>query len=312
MRLTLFGALSFGVEGIEPAASAYERVTGRPGSLLAFLALAPRRHFSRSELLTALWGDRNEAVGSGTFNTVLWRLRKQVERPPLAHGDLVACDRHGYVGLNPNARLTLDVDEFLHLVQPALAKPLDRIDESDLAALRRGVGLYTADVLPDSAEEWVLREREKHRRHYLNALGRLMQVCTLAREHAAAIGYAQVILDHDALREDVHRDLMRLFLQSGQRALALRQFEVCRAALKRELAIQPMRETIALYQGIADHAVRPDNGPPGTPAEAVDLQVRAPRAPLPQPGLSPRELVEAARAHLAQAEAQLQLSLPFL
>ena len=40
-----------------------------------------------------------------------------------------------------------------------------------------------------------------------------------------------------------------------QRAQALRQFEHCRELLRRELAIQPMRETLAVYQRIADNAI---------------------------------------------------------
>ncbi|MED5617777.1 AfsR/SARP family transcriptional regulator [Ideonella sp. BN130291] len=311
LRLHLFGALSFSFEGPGADVRSFLHVTGRPGSLLAFLALAHGRYFSRGELVSALWGDQAEGVGSGTFNTVLWRLRKLMECPPLVHGALITCDRHGAVGLDPQARIALDVDEFARLVLPALAKPLEHTTEDDVQALRRGIELYTADILTDLADEWALREREKHRRHRLNALGRLMQICTLGRDHASAIRYAQAILDQDALREDVHRDLMRLFLASGQRALALRQFEQCRAALKQELAIQPMHETIALYQGIADHAVRVE-GPPTledllAPRAAPALPALVGAAPL-----SARELVECARAHLAQAEAQLQLTLPFL
>jgi hypothetical protein len=134
-----------------------------------------------------------------------------------------------------------------------------------------------------------------------------MQMCAIARDNTSAIRYAQAILDHDALREDVHRELMRLFLHSGQRALALRQFELCRAALKRELAIQPMPETLALYAGIARDAVGTGGGfaTAGVPAIPV-LPAQA------DGGLTARELIESARQHLARADAQLQLSLPFL
>lgn len=169
---------------------------------------------------------------------MLWRLRKLLEVPPLKHGELIACDRRGAVALHREAPVELDVDEFARRVLPALAKPLERMGETDVEALRAGIELYTADILTDIGDEWVLRDRENHRRHYLNALGRPMQICTLARDHAASIRHAQAILDHDALRENVHRELMRLFLQSGQRALALRQFELCcdRAARRERIA----------------------------------------------------------------------------
>jgi DNA-binding SARP family transcriptional activator len=307
LRLQLFGVVSFSMGSGGPSAEMLTHVRGRPGCLLAYLALARGRYFSRGELVSVLWPDQPDAVGAGTFNTVLWRLRKLVERPPLAHGSLITCDRRGALGLHPKAPVQLDVEVFAQRVLPVLAKPLERMVEADVDALRGGIELYTADILTDLGEEWALREREKHRRHYLNALGRMMQMCTIARDHTSAIRYAQSILDHDALREDVHRELMRLFLHSGQRALALRQFELCRAALKRELAIQPMPETVALYRGIAHDAVAADGGFASIGVLAV------PDVPaLAGGGLTARELVESARHYLARADAQLQLCLPFL
>jgi DNA-binding SARP family transcriptional activator len=57
-----------------------------------------------------------------------------------------------------------------------------------------------------------------------------------------------MILDEDPLREEIHRELMVLYWESGQRSLGLRQFEICRTALSEELGAPPMAETISLYQ----------------------------------------------------------------
>lgn len=338
-RLNLFGPLSLcfdhGGGLIQPIA-----LSGRPGRLLAFLALAKGRYFSRGELVSTLWADMPESVPAGALNTALWRLRGAIEKPPYKPGELIASDRRGALGLHEQAQVTVDVAEFERLTSSGLGKSLAQLSESDVNGLREGVSLYRADVLTDCTDEWALREREQHRRKYLNALGRLTHLSTLACDYPGAIRYAQAILDHDALREDVHRELMRLFLLSGQRAMALRQFEICRAALRRELAIQPMRETMDLYQSVADHAVGLDAGTaqdwsaePAMPMNR-DLRRDAPRAgaqamhlhapaaarlsapaaggPVAPGGLSARKLVEAARRFLAEADAQLQMSLPFL
>jgi two-component SAPR family response regulator len=231
-----------------------------------------------------------------------------VEQPPLKHGDLIVSDRRGAIGLNGPAGVWLDVEEFERLITPGLAKPTERLSDGDIDGLRRGVALYTSDILLDVTDDWALREREKHRRHYLNALGRLMQVATIRRDYAEGIRHGQAILDSDALREDVHRDLMQLFVASGQRAQALRQFEHCRELLRRELAIQPMRETMTLYQQIADSAIGAtavtEAVPHVMPVETLSL------------ALDDRDqacqLIDAARRQLATAESQLQLSLRFL
>jgi DNA-binding SARP family transcriptional activator len=170
------------------------------------------------------------------------------------------------------------------------------------------VGLYAGDVLTGFSDDWALREREKHRRLQLNALGRLMQISSLARDAAGGIRYAQAILDLDALREDVHRELMRFYLLAGQRAMALRQYETCRAALKAELAIHPMRETVEMYRRIADSAVGVTPEPmPESATAFVSIAALSGAA-----SLDPAELIASARRHIAAADSQLQLTLPFV
>lgn len=302
-RIWLFGSLSVATDESGDQAIA---IAGRCASLLAYLALGHGRYFSRSELLGSLWPEHASSSTAGSFNTALWRLRRLIERPPLKHGDLIVCDRRGAIGLNGPAGVWLDVDEFERLIAPGLAKAPELLSDADIEGLRQGAALYKSDILMDITDDWALREREKHRRNYLNALGRLMQLATIRRDYASGIRHAQAILDSDALREDVHRQLMQLFMLGGQRAQALRQFEHCRDLLRRELAIQPMRETLALYQQIADSAI-------GHAAEPAwpGLPVMAQTMPVSQDG-SAYQLIHTARHHLATADSQLQLSLQFL
>jgi len=296
LHLQLFGHLSI-VRFDGAAVSAAVDLGGRPGGLLAFLALAQGRFFSRHELIDALWADQGDATRVGTFNTTLWRLRRALQQPPLLHDVLVVCDRRGAVGLPANAPVRLDVAEFARLVEPGLAKPLEQLSAEDLQGLKQGVALYRDDMLAGFTDDWALRERELQRRRCLNALARLMHLAVLQQDLAAAIGWAQQILDRDPLREDIHRELMRLFLAGGQRALALRQFEQCRTVLKRELAIQPMRETLAVYQQIAEGAIGHEASALAA-ASAPQVAASADFALL--------DLVANARRHLALADAQLQ------
>ncbi|KAF1717199.1 response regulator receiver protein [Pseudoxanthomonas wuyuanensis] len=304
LRISLFGsmALAAGVGGAPEVP-----VAGRSASLLAYLALGHGRSFSRSELLASLWPDPEASASTGSFNTALWRLRRLLETPPLAHGNLITSDRRGAIAMCPQADVWLDVAEFDRLIAPRLTRAAERLSDEDIDALERGVRLYKADLLIDLSDDWALRARERYRRNFLNALYRLMQIATMGRRYVDGIAHAQRILDHDPLREDVHRDLMQLFVASGQRALALRQFEHCRDSLRRELAIQPMRETQALYRRIADSALGlRDQATPYTGA------MPAVAAPPISSGAAPLELLQDARAHLAAADAQLQLSLDLL
>lgn len=321
LALRLFGSLG---AHLRFAGHSDEHIplTGRPGSLLAYLALSRGHFFTRSDLASTLWGERASSRTLGSFNTTLWRLRKAVEKPPLHAGDVIASDKRGAIGMPRDAHCVLDVEEFEKLVLPALVKPIERLDASDVEHLREGAARYQDDILAGFVDDWALREREKQRRHYFNVLGRLMQISTLAQDHAGAIGYAQRILDRDMLREDIHRELMRLLLANGQRALALRQFERCRDALRRELAIQPMRETMALYHKIAARAVAgvdddADADAPVARSAWADAPVRAASPAFPihvaytssEPPPDARSLIEAARRHLALADDHLQRTL---
>ena len=59
------------------------------------------------------------------------------------------------------------------------------------------------------------------------------------------------MLELDVWREEVHRELMRLLVLSGQRSAALMQYERCRRILDEELSVQPAAETRQLYEQIA-------------------------------------------------------------
>lgn len=314
LRIWLFGSLCVANDATGEQITA---VSGRCGSLLAYLALGRGRYFSRTELLGTLWPERVASMTAGSFNTALWRLRRLVECPPFQHGELIASDRRGAIGLNGSQEVWLDIEEFERRIASGLSRPIEQLGDAEIEDLRTGVALYKSDILMEFTDDWALREREKHRRHYLNALWRLMQLCTIRREYGEGIRYAQSILDCDTLREDVHRELMQLFVLSGQRAQALRQFETCRDMLRRELAIQPMRETLALYRQIADSAIC--GGQESPPAMQAPLRMEyAPATSLaeimaPSSSMAPRggtrELIANARQHLAMADAQLELSL---
>ncbi len=299
LNLSLFGPVS--LHRVEPMAAPQPiALCGQSRNLLAYLALSRGNRRSRAELAQALWDDAGEPARPGSVNTALYRLRQAIEQPPFACGALISTRRDGQVALRADAPLRIDVEDYLGHVLPVLALPVESMSETDAQRLRQGVALYSAELLEGLHDDWALRERERLRRHQLNALGRLMQWCARHGDAVGGIRHAQAILEIDALREDVHRDLMRLYLLAGQRALALRQYECCRAALKRELSIVPMPETQQLYQQIVGGAIARHGGVPDMADAALLLS-----AP---PALA--ELLASARRHLALADAQLLRALP--
>jgi two-component SAPR family response regulator len=128
-----------------------------------------------------------------------------------------------------------------------LAKPIQDIGHQDLARVETALQLYTSDLLDEFHEDWALRERENMRLLFLKGMAHLMNYYTHQNLFEQSIACGQQILNIDPLREEIHRELMRIYSTSGQRPLAVHQYKICREVLMAELGIEPMQETQNLY-----------------------------------------------------------------
>lgn len=65
-----------------------------------------------------------------------------------------------------------------------------------------------------------------------------------------AISRYRLLIAGEPEREGWHRELMRVYADSGERALALRQYGTCRRLLRDRLGIEPSDETRRLHAQI--------------------------------------------------------------
>ena len=119
-----------------------------------------------------------------------------------------------------------------------------------------------------------------------------------------AIDCARRILAADSLREEVHRELIGLYMASGQTASALRQYRVCEELLQRELAVAPMPETQALLVRILA-ANQTRSVPDARSSTSVDSMSSA-LAEIAHELAASMALVQQAVAACDQAQARLQ------
>jgi predicted ATPase/DNA-binding SARP family transcriptional activator len=198
-------------------------------SLLAYLVLHPQPSgHTREKLATLLWGDSPEAQARGSLRTALKNLRQHLGMY------LVLADRET-VKINPAFPLWVDARDFEAHVS---------------SAPQSAVALYRGELLADLYDDWILPEREHYRELYLNALLQLTQAARAASEYERAIEYAHKALAADPANERAHQHLMFCNLALGDRRAALKQYDTCVRALQTELAVEPARETTALYQWI--------------------------------------------------------------
>jgi DNA-binding SARP family transcriptional activator len=235
LRLNLLG----GFEVRLASGPAVTLPTRKAQALLAYFAVRPGRTHPRDKLAGLLWAERGDAQARDSLRHTLVELRKVFgEGSPglIAEGQGVGLD---------SAAIEVDVVRFEALVQAATPQDLDKAAE-----LYQGDFLQGFVLREPSFEEWLVAERERLRELALGALRRLVEQQARKRASEPAIRSALRLLALDVTQEVAHRALMRLYVQQGRRAAALRQYQTCVAVLQRELGAEPEVETRQLYQEI--------------------------------------------------------------
>ena len=230
VELTLFGSPVIARDG---APLGFD--TRKVPAMLAVLAVSGRPH-GRDELAALLWpgSDQTRARAS---------LRRTLSSAGSVGPALLA--GRGAIELDP-ALVTCDVTRFTTLRR-----------QGGISAARAAVALYAGDFLAgfglrDSPEfeDWRAATAEELRRDLDDLLSTLVRDHIGRGEYADALPYARRRLTLDPLREDAHQDLIRLLSWSGERTAAIRQYRDCVRILERELGVEPLPETTAVYDAV--------------------------------------------------------------
>jgi DNA-binding SARP family transcriptional activator len=249
LNIFLFGRIRLEYEQVPISV----RISPSVQAILAYLLLQPKRNCSRDMLMELSWGDRPQGQARSCLNTALWRLRSILEPEGITRGTYLRTGQSGDVGFNWDSPHWLDLITFQNEVSAFLNTPLSELNENKASHFETCLALYTGDLLEGLDYDWALREQERAHTHFLKGLSYLLLYCQNAHLYEKAISIGQQILRYDPMREDIHRQLITLYLETGQRVLAVQQYETCRFVLQSELGIQPMPETNRLYhQAIAD------------------------------------------------------------
>jgi len=215
-------------------------------SLFAYLILFHERSHSRESLTNLFWEDVPLKNARRCLSTALWRLKKELPQDAAC----LAVSERGNVQFAYNNSQWIDILSFEENANRGLHLSMEEMGAADASFLEKAINLYRGDLLDGYYDEWVLRERERLHLLYLRTLSRLMRYYGERNELARGIDYGQRLLAVDPLREQIHRELMLLYMKKGERSLAIQQYESCRRILAAELGIVPMSETRALYKGL--------------------------------------------------------------
>ncbi|ADD28392.1 ATP-binding protein [Meiothermus ruber] len=218
-------------------------------AMAAYLAVVGHP-VERGRLADLLW-EGDEAASRRNLRQELFRLK----RTPW---EQVFAQTTASVGLGA---VETDLEVFLHrMAQGAWA---------EAAALWRGGFLANLEAkTSENFQDWLIPERERWAGLYREAL------LGLARSYEAGANYHEALkmylrlLGDDPLQESDQMAVMRLYLQMGDRAAALRQFEQFRALLMEQLGLELSQEMKAFgAQMLAGRFTAPPNDSPNPWAE---------------------------------------------
>lgn len=252
LQLVLLG----GFQARSPTGAAIAIPVKKAKALLAYLALHPGQSHPRDKLAALLWEDSGDAQARHSLRQALVCLRKAFPRSLhviMADDDALTI---------PSQAVEVDALDFERLLETGTPE-----------ALEQAVALYQGELLegfnPGSMgfEDWLMERRGRLRERAIAAVETLLARQLADRPGESAIGLALRLVSWDPLRESAHRTLMTLYARLGRHGAALKQYQICRAVLHRELGVEPEPQTEALYRDLlqqrrAATSAAPPTSPP--------------------------------------------------
>ncbi|MEK1930446.1 MAG: BTAD domain-containing putative transcriptional regulator, partial [Pararhizobium sp.] len=243
MRIRLLG----GLDVTSPDQGQVRFATRKTSLLFAALVLAGGRAYRREQLSEAFWPGRGNGQARNSLRQALVDIRRSFPA-------------------GKDATLYIEGDqETVALVagpEEADISVFDRkLAEGRTTDLAFAADLYRGEVLageaiPDGLDEWFGPYQNRYQRKALQLVERLSLGLSQpgSREEAACEGLAERLLAQDPTAEAAHRALMRIHALKGQENAALRQFEACRALLKKHLGAEPEAQTTSLAASVQSRA----------------------------------------------------------
>lgn len=212
--------------------------------MVGFVALGVRRAVPREVLAEAVWSSDTAGDPGKCLRTAMWRLNRCLGK---LGTPLIECD-HGTIRFRRSPGLWIDVTAFETRLRQVLQRSYMDWNVLDARRLQRALNLYSGEFLQGHDFDWLVPERQKYQELYLDGLSALTAWQMRAGLLQHAKWTARQALRLDPLREDLHRCLMRIFLDLGQRSQAVLQYRDLGRLLEAELGIAPMDETRRLLE----------------------------------------------------------------
>jgi DNA-binding SARP family transcriptional activator/tetratricopeptide (TPR) repeat protein len=272
------------------------KIASRKGrALLAYLAARLGESHSRDRLATLLWEDTDEELARTSLRQALAALRKSL---PQAAQNILRTDTES-VALDAQAVAT-DIEALRRALSAGTTSEVRNILEHYQGELLEGVDARSA-----AFDDWLSQERLVLRRQVTESLQKLTTLCIANDDSDSALAACTRLVALEPLNESAHRTIMELHAKRNAYAEALRQYRICRDALRRELDVSPEPATDALYRNLMQR--RRAGAPARNDTESLIDTPALVRAPPAAPAPESRTALRDALVSVARLEGLLEL-----
>lgn len=232
LKIHLFG--EFRIEHAEYPASGI--AGSRIRSILAYLILHAGTHVPRGVLANLCWPETSEAQSRTNLRR---ELHVFLKKNPQLNGFLETT-RQAVIWNHPE-HFFVDVGQFETTAKEALdsAKQLSAEPGSITSRVENALDLYTAEMLPDSYDPWIIDKRESLGQLHFDLLLLAAEIADSDTQSGQAIQYCKKCLSIDPLSESANRLLITLHFKAGQFANALKAYSQYAEQLAHELQASP-------------------------------------------------------------------------
>jgi two-component SAPR family response regulator len=207
-----------------------------------------RNLVTRREIFEIFWPELSVKEATNVFHVTKRKISERIglKINPENSYELTQYSAGFYV---PSDKLVrhYDVGDF----QAAIERAMITADEDEEERLLlRAVEGYKADFLQDTDMPWMLERRDQLLQLNAQALISLGRINKRRNDDPAALGYFIRALKETPGREDIHREIMSIYLRMGRKEDARQQYNKLVEYLRTNLNISPSRESKDLFKVI--------------------------------------------------------------
>lgn len=195
--------------------SAVETWEGHLPRLLFFFAL-DRPVVTRSEICYAFWPELETDQAVNVFHVTKRRLHKALRMDVLVHDE-------GYYRVNPQFAVRYDVMDFVTTLMKGRDEAVSQKER--MKAWQHAINMYKGPFLQGHSDSWILKRRADYQSGYLEALTCMANVRLEEGRKEHALSLFQKAVNEDNSRQDLHREIMRLYASMGRRSEAAAHFQ---------------------------------------------------------------------------------------